>query len=74
VVKKMYINEPVDPSPLTVSAPMQAVIYVSLAGTVILGIYPQPFIDWVVSASMMFSQFAAPAAAAAPPPVTPFGG
>ncbi|MBM4133832.1 MAG: NADH-quinone oxidoreductase subunit N [Nitrospira sp.] len=78
VVKKMYINEPVDPSPLTVSAPMQAVIYVSLAGTVILGIYPQPFIDWVVSAGMMFSQFEAPAAAAippsAPPTALPFGG
>ncbi len=78
VVKKMYINEPTDPSPLTVSAPMQAVIYVSLAGTVILGVYPQPFIDWVVAAGMMFSHFAAPAAAAVmpsvPPSALPFGG
>jgi len=74
VVKKMYINEPIDPSPLYVSAPMKAVIYVGLAGTLILGVYPRPFIDWAVSATLMFSQFAAPAASAVPPAVLPFGG
>jgi len=73
VVKKMYINEPVDNSPLVVSAPMQTVIYASLAGTLILGIYPQPVIDWVVSATMMFSKMVAPTAAMVPP-VLPFGG
>jgi len=31
------------------------VVYVGLAGTLILGIYPQPFIDWVVAATLMFS-------------------
>jgi NADH-quinone oxidoreductase subunit N len=67
VVKKMYINEPVDNSPLVVSPPMQAVIYASLAGTLILGIYPQPVIDWVVSATMMFSHIVAPHAAVVPP-------
>ncbi len=74
VVKKMYINEPVDNSPLTVSAPMQAVIYAGLAGTLILGIYPQPFIDWVVSATLMFSKIVAPTAAVTPPTILPFGG
>jgi len=73
VVKKMYINEPVDPSPVSISGPMKAVVYVGLAGTLLIGIYPQPFIDWVVSATLMFSQFAPPAAAVTPP-VTPFGG
>jgi NADH-quinone oxidoreductase subunit N len=73
VVKKMYINEPVDPSPVSISGPMKAVVYVGLAGTLLIGIYPQPFIDWVVSATLMFSQFAQPAAAVTPP-VTPFGG
>jgi NADH-quinone oxidoreductase subunit N len=72
VVKKMYINEPTDPSPLTISAPMRVVVYVGLAGTLILGIYPQPFIDWAVAATLMFSQFTAPAAAL--PSVLPFGG
>jgi NADH-quinone oxidoreductase subunit N len=52
---------------------MKAVVYVGLAGTLLIGIYPQPFIDWVVSATLMFSQFAQPAAAVTPP-VTPFGG
>jgi NADH-quinone oxidoreductase subunit N len=55
VVKKMYIIEPHDPSPVTVSGPMKAVIYVGLAGTLIIGIYPQPVIEWVVAATMMFS-------------------
>jgi NADH-quinone oxidoreductase subunit N len=42
-----------------------------LAGTLILGIYPSPFIEWVVSATMMFSNLAPPAAASMIPP---FGG
>lgn len=73
VVKKMYINEPIDPSPVSISGPMKAVVYVGLAGTLLIGIYPQPFIDWVVSATLMFSHFAVPAAAV-PPPIAPFGG
>ncbi len=74
VVKKMYINEPVDNSPLSVSAPMKAVVYASLAGTLILGIYPQPIIDWVVRATLMYSKIVAPAIAIAPSAVLPFGG
>jgi NADH-quinone oxidoreductase subunit N len=63
VVKKMYIMEPHNPSPLIVSGPIKAVIYVGLAGTLIVGVYPQPVIDWVVAATMMFSDLAGPAAA-----------
>ncbi|MCC6140289.1 MAG: NADH-quinone oxidoreductase subunit N [Nitrospira sp.] len=73
VVKKMYIAEPIDPSPIRVSGPMKAVVYVGLAGTLLIGIYPQPFIDWVVSATMMFSHLPAPAATALPP-IPPLGG
>lgn len=72
IVKKMYINEPIDRSPLTVSPSMQAVIYVGLAGTLVLGIYPKPFIEWVVAATLMFSNMAS--AAAVVPSVLPFGG
>jgi NADH-quinone oxidoreductase subunit N len=72
IVKKMYINEPTDRSPLTVSPSMQAVIYVGLAGTLVLGIYPKPFIEWAVAATLMFSNFAP--AAAVVPIVLPFGG
>ena len=65
IVKKMYINEPIDSSPLVISAPMKAVVYVALAGTLLLGIYPQPFIDWVVAATM----FSGPPSSAADLPV-----
>ncbi len=67
VVKQMYINEPIDPSPISIARPMKAVIYVSLAGTLVIGIYPQPFTDWVVAATLMFANFMTPAAAAPPP-------
>ncbi|NGZ02037.1 MAG: NADH-quinone oxidoreductase subunit N, partial [Nitrospira sp. WS238] len=66
VVKQMYINEPIDPSPIRISSPMKAVIYVGLAGTLVIGIYPQPFTDWVVDATLMFSNFVTPSATAIP--------
>jgi NADH-quinone oxidoreductase subunit N len=73
VVKKMYINEPIDPTPVTISAPMMAVIYIGLAGTLVLGIYPKPFIDWAVHATLMFSNIVGPAVGIAPV-AAPFGG
>jgi NADH-quinone oxidoreductase subunit N len=73
VVKQMYINEPVDPSPIGISNPMKAVIYVGLAGTLVIGIYPQPFTDWVVSATLMFANFIGPSATVVPPS-SPLGG
>ena len=66
VVKKMYINEPTDPTPLTVSVPLKTAVYIGIAGTLILGIYPKPFIDWAVSATLMFSNIVGPTTAAAP--------
>jgi NADH-quinone oxidoreductase subunit N len=51
---------------------LRAVIYVGLAGTLVIGIYPQPFLDWAVSATLMFSSFLSPSAAVLPP--VPFGG
>ena len=73
VVKKMYINEPSDTSVITVSPPIKWALYVGLAGTLLLGIYPRFFIDWIVAATLMFSQMSGPTAAA---PLTglPFGG
>jgi NADH-quinone oxidoreductase subunit N len=72
VVKKMYITEPHDPSPVSISGPMKAVVYVGLAGTLAIGIYPQPVIDWVVAATLMFSHLAGSTALIPTP--TPFGG
>ena len=59
VVKKMYISEPSDPTPITVSGALQAVIYVGLAGTLILGVYPKPFIEYTVAATTIFSHLGA---------------
>jgi NADH-quinone oxidoreductase subunit N len=73
VVKKMYINEPTNPSPVIISGSLKAVVYVGLAGTLVIGIYPQPFIDWVVGATMMFSNLPAPSPVV-PPAIPPFGG
>ena len=67
VVKQMYINEPIDPSPISIRGHMKAVIYVGLAGTLVIGIYPQPFTDWVVAATLMFANFVTPAATITPP-------
>jgi NADH-quinone oxidoreductase subunit N len=51
------------------------VVYVCLAGTLVIGIYPQPFTDWVVSAILSFSNLADPTASLpVPPAVIPFGG
>jgi NADH-quinone oxidoreductase subunit N len=75
VVKKMYISEPRDSSPLKVSGPIKVVLYVCLAGTLTIGIYPQPFTDWVVSAILTFSNLADPTASLpVPSTVIPFGG
>jgi len=73
VVKKMYISEPLDSSPIKTTGPLRAVIYVGLAGTLIIGVYPQPFLDWAVAATLMFSNLIAPSASVNLP-VTPFGG
>ena len=60
---------------LEVSGPIKAVVYVCLAGTLAIGIYPQPVADWVVSAILMFSNVADPTASLpVPPTVIPFGG
>ncbi len=61
VVKKMYINEPADPAPLTVSAPLKTAIVIGIAGTLLLGLYPDPFINWAVDATLMFSNAGTPA-------------
>jgi len=64
VVKKMYINEPTDSSPIAASLPIKVAVYVGIAGTVLLGVYPGPFIDWAVSATLMFSNIGGPTTAA----------
>ena len=66
VVKKMYINEPIDPSPIPTSFPIKVAVYTGIVGTLLLGIYPGPFIDWAVNATLMFSNITGHTAAATP--------
>jgi NADH-quinone oxidoreductase subunit N len=68
VVKKMYVTEPHDRSPVKVSGPIKVVVYVCLIGTLAIGVYPQPVSDWVVSAILIFSHFADPTASLPVPP------
>jgi NADH-quinone oxidoreductase subunit N len=51
----MYISEPADPTPIAVSGALKTVIYVGLAGTLILGIWPQPFMTFTIAATTIFS-------------------
>ena len=48
-------------------------VYVGLIGTLALGIYPRPIINWIVDATLMFSQIVAPSASL-PVATLPFGG
>jgi len=58
VVKKIYISEPKDTTPIPISIPMQAVLYISLAGVFLLGVFPKPFLDWSIAATEVFSHLA----------------
>ena len=55
VVKKLYIAEPTDRSPISTPWALQAVIYISLAGVLVLGIYPKPVIEFTVASAGIFS-------------------
>ena len=55
VVKKIYVNEPVDPSPLQVPPMMKTVILGSAALVLILGVYPRPFFALVTAATQLFA-------------------
>jgi NADH-quinone oxidoreductase subunit N len=55
VVKKIYIGEPMDASPIYVPPALKTVIYVSLAGVLLLGVYPRPVIQVVVESAGIFS-------------------
>lgn len=55
VVKKIYIAEPADPTPIPISMPLQTVLYISLVGVFLLGVFPKTFLDWSIAATEVFS-------------------
>lgn len=54
IIKRVYIGEPMINTPIVVSNPFKVVIYASIAGVIILGIYPGPFIDLALDATKIF--------------------
>lgn len=60
IVKKIYIAEPTDRRPIPVSGPMKAVVYATVAGTVVIGVYPKPFIEWAVASTSLFAHLVGP--------------
>jgi NADH-quinone oxidoreductase subunit N len=56
VVKKMYTLEPDDLSPIPLSTPMKVALYACMAGVILLGVWPAPFIDLSSTAMIPFSR------------------
>ncbi|HZR46638.1 MAG TPA: NADH-quinone oxidoreductase subunit N [Candidatus Manganitrophaceae bacterium] len=55
VVKKIYSVEPAETTPIPLSMPLRIVLYATIAGVLILGIWPAPFIDFSVAATGVFA-------------------
>ena len=59
VVKKIYTLEPKETTPIHLSMPLKVVIYAGIAGVILLGVWPQPFIEFSVAATSVFTGLAA---------------
>ena len=55
VIKKIYTLEPAETTPIPLSMPLRIALYASIAGVLILGIWPAPFIDFSVAATSVFT-------------------
>ena len=51
VVKRMYIHEPRDPSPISVPAATKFLMYALTAVLLLLGLYPGPFVTLATEAA-----------------------
>jgi NADH-quinone oxidoreductase subunit N len=60
VVKKIYVNPAKDSSSIPVPLPLKAVIMITIAGVLILGIYPGPVMGWTSAATELFSHLTGP--------------
>jgi len=55
VVKKIYSVEPKETTPILIPIPLKIALYVSIAGVILLGIWPKPFINAAVAATSIFT-------------------
>jgi len=51
VIKRMYLNEPADPTPLRLDISMRVILAGLIAAVVFLGIYPGPLLDLIEDAT-----------------------
>jgi NADH-quinone oxidoreductase subunit N len=51
VAKAMYLQEPDDETPIPVSLPMRAALYVAMGGIFVLGMFQRPVMDWAQHAA-----------------------
>ncbi len=58
VVKKIYILEPQDATPIITPWPLKIVLVVSVAGVLVLGIFPRPFVGFSEAATVILSNLA----------------
>ena len=58
VIKKIYINPAKDASSIPVPLPLRAVVMITIAGVLILGVYPGPLMGWAATATELFSHLA----------------
>jgi NADH-quinone oxidoreductase subunit N len=54
VARAIYLEEPVDATPIPVSLPMRLALWVCLAAIIGLGIFQQPLVAAAVKAAMVF--------------------
>ena len=49
VIKSMYLRQPTNETPIHVDMTTRGVLYFVNAATILLGVYPGPVTDWVMS-------------------------
>ena len=57
LLKQMWYEPPVDPSPLRLPAPMQAALVICLVLTLFMGIFPWPFVEFANQSIQMLGVF-----------------
>jgi NADH-quinone oxidoreductase subunit N len=56
VIKRVYIYLPNENTPIPVSFPMRLVLFTTVGGVLLLGIYPKAFIEISVAATELFAR------------------
>jgi NADH-quinone oxidoreductase subunit N len=59
VVRVMFVTPGNDESPIRIAPPVQAVLAITVVATLLIGLYPQPFINWATWATQTVQFLAA---------------